>query len=136
MAKLGIALGSGPRGPGFESRHSDHIKALNSYEFSAFSYFCPCLLTSCYSRPTKRSTTYVFRYTLITKRKGLLSMTSITQNIKLYLPPTQKSQCLHRRTSTNLLRLFRRSPLGLPMYADPTDNIRNSPGVTDGAVLG
>lgn len=24
VAKLGIALGSGPRGPGFESRHSDH----------------------------------------------------------------------------------------------------------------
>ena len=24
MAKLGIALGSGPRGRGFESRHSDH----------------------------------------------------------------------------------------------------------------
>ena len=24
MAKLGIALGSGPRGLGFESRHSDH----------------------------------------------------------------------------------------------------------------
>ena len=26
MAKFGIALGSGPRGPGFESRHSDQIK--------------------------------------------------------------------------------------------------------------
>ena len=26
MAKLGIALGSGPRGRGFESRHSDHIE--------------------------------------------------------------------------------------------------------------
>ena len=25
VAKLGIALGSGPRGPGFESRHSDQI---------------------------------------------------------------------------------------------------------------
>ena len=24
VAKLGIALGSGPRGPGFESRRSDH----------------------------------------------------------------------------------------------------------------
>ncbi len=24
VAKLGIALGSGPRGRGFESRHSDH----------------------------------------------------------------------------------------------------------------
>ena len=26
VAKLGIALGSGPRGPGFESRHSDHVE--------------------------------------------------------------------------------------------------------------
>ena len=39
MAKFGIALGSGPRGRGFESRYSDHQKALNSYEFGAFSYF-------------------------------------------------------------------------------------------------
>ena len=28
MAKLGIALGSGPRGRGFESRHSDQGKGL------------------------------------------------------------------------------------------------------------
>ena len=27
VAKFGIALGSGPRGHGFESRHSDHIAA-------------------------------------------------------------------------------------------------------------
>ena len=26
VAKFGIALGSGPRGHGFESRHSDHIE--------------------------------------------------------------------------------------------------------------
>ena len=39
MAKFGIALGSGPRGLGFESRYSDQIRALNSYEFGAFSYF-------------------------------------------------------------------------------------------------
>ena len=39
MAKFGIALGSGPRGLGFESRYSDHGKALNSHEFGAFSYF-------------------------------------------------------------------------------------------------
>ena len=26
VAKFGIALGSGPRGRGFESRHSDHIE--------------------------------------------------------------------------------------------------------------
>ena len=36
MAKFGIALGSGPRGLGFESRYSDHKKALNSSEFGAF----------------------------------------------------------------------------------------------------
>ena len=38
MAKLGIALGSGPRGPGFESRHSDQ-KVLFSGENSTFSLF-------------------------------------------------------------------------------------------------
>ena len=27
VAKFGIALGSGPRGPGFKSQHSDHKKA-------------------------------------------------------------------------------------------------------------
>ena len=27
VAKFGIALGSGPRGHGFESRHSDHEKS-------------------------------------------------------------------------------------------------------------
>ena len=33
MAKFGIALGSGPRGLGFESRHSDQIR-LKSSDFS------------------------------------------------------------------------------------------------------
>ena len=28
VAKFGIALGSGPRGRGFKSRHSDHKRAL------------------------------------------------------------------------------------------------------------
>ena len=28
MAKFGIALGSGPRGLGFESRYSDHISTM------------------------------------------------------------------------------------------------------------
>ena len=28
VAKFGIALGSGPRGPGFESRHSDQLGKL------------------------------------------------------------------------------------------------------------
>ena len=41
MAKFGIALGSGPRGLGFESRHSDHKNALKSYDFGAFSCFFP-----------------------------------------------------------------------------------------------
>ena len=39
MAKFGIALGSGPRGLGFESRYSDHRKALELYVSGAFSYF-------------------------------------------------------------------------------------------------
>ena len=39
MAKFGIALGSGPRGLGFESRYSDHGKALEMYVSGAFSYF-------------------------------------------------------------------------------------------------
>ena len=39
MAKLGIALGSGPRGLGFESRYSDHRKASKSQGFGAFSNF-------------------------------------------------------------------------------------------------
>ena len=28
VAKFGIALGSGPRGPGFESRRSDHLGSI------------------------------------------------------------------------------------------------------------
>ena len=39
VAKFGIALEWGSRGLEFESRHSDHRKALNSKEFGAFSYF-------------------------------------------------------------------------------------------------
>ena len=39
MAKFGIALGSGPRGLGFESRYSDQRKALERYVSGAFSYF-------------------------------------------------------------------------------------------------
>ena len=37
MAKFGIALGSGPRGLGFESRYSDHEKSVDkkSTDFSA-----------------------------------------------------------------------------------------------------
>ena len=38
MAKFGIALGSGPRGLGFESRYSDHRKALEMYVSGAFSF--------------------------------------------------------------------------------------------------
>ena len=44
MAKFGIALGSGPRGLGFESRYSDHRKALEMYVSSAFSYFLPTFI--------------------------------------------------------------------------------------------
>ena len=33
VAKLGIALGSGPRGRGFKSRHSDHEKSLEPQWF-------------------------------------------------------------------------------------------------------
>ena len=42
MAKFGIALGSGPRGHGFESRHSDHTKSLETVIYQriqAFSHF-------------------------------------------------------------------------------------------------
>ncbi len=39
MAKFGIALGSGPRGLGFESRHSD-IDALKFDGFRAFLFIC------------------------------------------------------------------------------------------------
>ena len=47
MAKFGIALGSGPRGLGFESRYSDHRKALEMYVSGAFSYFLiPCYTSS------------------------------------------------------------------------------------------
>ena len=49
MAKFGIALGSGPRGHGFESRHSDHIKSLETVIYQrirAFSHF--------WKSPTKR----------------------------------------------------------------------------------
>ena len=44
VAKFGIALEWGSRGLEFESRHSDHRKALNSKEFGAFSLtFSPFL---------------------------------------------------------------------------------------------
>ncbi len=47
VAKFGIALGSGPRGRGFESRHSDHRKSLEKPMF--FRVFCfavfPCFCT-------------------------------------------------------------------------------------------
>ena len=40
VAKFGIALGSGPRGRGFESRHSDQRKILEKpMFFKDFSYF-------------------------------------------------------------------------------------------------
>ena len=39
MAKFGIALEWGSRGPEFESQHSDHKKALKSYDFKAFLRF-------------------------------------------------------------------------------------------------
>ena len=40
MAKFGIALGSGPRGLGFESRYSDQRKkSCDAMGFKAFSFF-------------------------------------------------------------------------------------------------
>ena len=39
MAKLGIALGSGPRGLGFESRHSDHRKEYRKRLFCGTFFF-------------------------------------------------------------------------------------------------
>ncbi len=36
MAKFGIALGSGPRGLGFESRYSDHKKASQMFSSGWF----------------------------------------------------------------------------------------------------
>ena len=40
MAKFGIALGSGPRGLGFESRYSDQRKKpCDATRFKAFSFF-------------------------------------------------------------------------------------------------
>lgn len=39
VAKFGIALGSGPRGRGFKSRHSDHRKPLISCEIGGFHNF-------------------------------------------------------------------------------------------------
>ena len=44
MAKFGIALGSGPRGLGFESRYSDQKdeKAWNSKSFKPFLYSMRC----------------------------------------------------------------------------------------------
>ena len=43
VAKFGIALGSGPRGHGFESRHSDQkstsiIRCLSIFTFSLFTF--------------------------------------------------------------------------------------------------
>ena len=38
MAKFGIALGSGPRGLGFESRHSDQKSGILFYGFRIFLY--------------------------------------------------------------------------------------------------
>ena len=38
MAKLGIALEWGSRGPEFESQHSDHEKRLKFKDFKRFSF--------------------------------------------------------------------------------------------------
>lgn len=44
VAKFGIALGSGPRGRGFESRHSDQRKSLEKPTFfGLFSFLFLCL---------------------------------------------------------------------------------------------
>ncbi len=40
MAKFGIALEWGSRGPEFESQHSDHEKRLKFKDFKRF-FFCP-----------------------------------------------------------------------------------------------
>ena len=42
VAKFGIALGSGPRGRGFESRHSDHRKILELQQVRGFFVFRTC----------------------------------------------------------------------------------------------
>ena len=39
MAKFGIALGSGPRGLGFESRYSDHRKQYRKRLFLRYFFF-------------------------------------------------------------------------------------------------
>ena len=39
MAKFGIALGSGPRGLGFESRYSDHKPAFTSVDAGFLTLF-------------------------------------------------------------------------------------------------
>ena len=43
VAKFGIALGSGPRGRGFESRHSDHRKSLEKPMFFGLFLFSEML---------------------------------------------------------------------------------------------
>ena len=50
MAKFGIALGSGPRGHGFKSRHSDHtahIFGILTKNMSRFNIFIT-LFTNCH----------------------------------------------------------------------------------------
>ncbi len=52
VAKLGIALGSGPRGRGFESRHSDHVKQLcfsNSFIEKQSCFLSVSLAMTCFS---------------------------------------------------------------------------------------
>ena len=50
MAKFGIALGSGPRGLGFKSRHSDQ-KTVKIVDFGGFHvkklYFWPFVILPC-----------------------------------------------------------------------------------------
>ena len=53
VAKFGIALGSGPRGLGFESRYSDQINALNSTEFGAFFLFLTIFQLSLFHEVSK-----------------------------------------------------------------------------------
>ena len=72
MAKLGIALGSGPRGRGFESRYSDHRKALNSHEFGAFSYFLTMLTYISLHQVNKKVNNLYVLISIDSEKKGFV----------------------------------------------------------------
>ena len=73
MAKFGIALGSGPRGLGFESRHSDQNQGL---QFAVLCFFIGILTAICEVFGRERRGTLTVVYIILGILLGILAVIS------------------------------------------------------------